>query len=131
MAESGRLSAPAKLVLLWVLTIGLVYILSNFLDRIFFLQGGLAAYIIIGSLITLMNILVRPILNIVFFPFKLIFGLIGLIAANGLFLWLTEKIAERMDPSIVILTVDQGIGGWLLLALILGLANWVMKEVLR
>lgn len=131
MAESGHLSAPTKLIFLWILTIGLAYLLNNFLDRIFFLDGGLSAYVIIGSLITLMNIIVRPILNIVFFPFKLIFGLIGLIAANGLFLWLTEKIAERMDPSIVILTIDQGIGGWILLALILGLANWVMKEVLR
>lgn len=131
MPQSGHLSAPTKLVFLWILTIGLVYLLNNFLDRIFFLNGGLYAYLIIGSLLTLMNMIVRPVLNIIFFPFKLIFGLIGLIAANGLFLWLTERIAERMDPSVVTLTIDQGIGGWILLALILGLANWVMKEVLR
>jgi uncharacterized membrane protein YvlD (DUF360 family) len=131
MAESGHLSAPLKLLIRLLLTVVLVYLLSTFMDRTFFLSGGLIAYIIIGSLITLMNVIVRPLVNVIFFPFKLIFGLIGLIAANGLILWITEKIAEKMDPSLVVLQIDQGVGGWILLALILGLANWVMKEVLR
>ncbi len=131
MAEEGHLSAPSKLLLRLLLTILLVYLLSTFMDRTFFLSGGLPAYIIIGSLITLMNYIVRPVVNVLFFPFKLIFGIIGLIAANGLILWITQKIAERMDSSLLVLNIDQGIGGWLLLALILGLANWVMKEVIR
>ena len=131
MSDSGHLSAPARLVMRLLLTIGLVYVLSTFLDRIFFLSGGLPAIIIIGSLLTLMNFLVRPILHILFLPFTLIFGLIGHIAANGLFLWLTQWITDKMDPTIVVLTIDQGVGGWILLALILGLANWVMKEILR
>jgi len=131
MSDSGHLSAPMKLVMRLLLTIGLVYVLSTFLDQIFFLTGGLPAIIIIGSLMTLMNYLVRPVLNLILLPFKLIFGLIGLILANGLFLWLTQMITDRMDPSVVILTIDEGIGGWMLLALILGLANWVIKEMLR
>lgn len=114
-----------------LLTIGLVYLLSNFLDQFFFVQGGLIAYIIIGSLLTLMNVIVRPILNIILLPFKLFMGILVLIAANGFFLWLTERIAERMDPSMVILRIDQGITGWLLIAFILGLANWMMKAMLR
>jgi uncharacterized membrane protein YvlD (DUF360 family) len=131
MAESGHLSAPMRLIMRLVLTILLVYLLSTFLERIFVLTGGLPAYIIIGSLLTLMNVIVRPILNIILLPFKLIFGLVGLIVANGLFLWLTETITEMMDPNMVVLQIDQGIGGLILLALILGLANWIMKEILR
>lgn len=131
MSDSGGLSAPTRLLMRLLLTIGLVYLLSNFLDQFFFVQGGLIAYIIIGSLLTLMNVIVRPVLNIILLPFKLFMGILVLIAANGFFLWLTERIAERMDPSMVILRIDQGITGWLLIAFVLGLANWVMKAMLR
>jgi uncharacterized membrane protein YvlD (DUF360 family) len=131
MADSGHLSAPVRLLMIALLNVLTVYLLSTFLDRIFFVEGGLIAYAIIGSLLTLMNIIVRPVLNLILLPFKLFMGIVVLIGANGFFLWLTERIAERMDPSLVILKVDQGLGGWILLALILGLANWVVKEVLR
>jgi uncharacterized membrane protein YvlD (DUF360 family) len=131
MAESGSLSAPVRLLMRLVLTILLVYLLSIFLDQTFFVDGGLIAYVIIGSLLTLMNVIVRPVLNLILMPFKLFMGIVVLIGANAFFLWLTERIAERMDPTLVILRVDQGLGGWILIALILGLANWIMKEVLR
>ncbi len=129
--QQGGLSAPARLIIRLILTIGLVYLLSTFLNQIFFVDGGLAAFIIIGSLITLMNVVVRPLLNLIMMPFKLFMGIIVLIVANGLILWLTEMIAEKMDPTLVVLEIDQGIGGWFLIAIILGLANWVMKETLR
>lgn len=117
--------------MLWVLTILLVYLLSTFLERTFFLSGGLYAYIIIGSLITLMNLIVRPVLAIITFPFKLFVGIIALIVVNGGILWLTEKIAEKMDPSLLTLQIDQGLGGWLLVAFIVGFANWIFKHILR
>lgn len=131
MAESQRLSSPIRIVLLWMLTVVLIYLMSTFLDRTFFLSGGLYAYIIIGSLITLMNLIVRPVLVIVTYPFKLFAGIIVLIVVNGGILWLTERIAEKMNPELVSLQIDQGIGGWILVAFILGLANWFFKHILR
>lgn len=131
MAESQRLSSPIRIVLLWMLTVVLIYFMSTFLDRTFFLSGGLYAYIVIGSLITLMNLIVRPVLVIVTYPFKLFAGIIVLIVVNGGILWLTERIAEKMNPELVSLQIDQGIGGWILVAFILGLANWFFKHILR
>lgn len=129
--DVGRLSAPVRLLLRLALTILLVYIMNTFLDRIFFVSGGFGAYIIIGSLLTLMNVIVRPLLHVILLPFKLFMGIIVLIAANGLFLWLTEMIAEKMDPELVVLHIDQGLLGWLLVAVILGMANWMFKAILR
>ena len=129
--SSQRLSAPMKLVIRLLLTILVVYLLSTFLERIFFVSGGLAAYIIIGSLITLMNLIVRPLIHLILLPFKLFMGIIVLIVTNGLFLWLTQRIATELDPKVVVLQVDQGIGGWILVAVILGIANWIFKEVLK
>jgi uncharacterized membrane protein YvlD (DUF360 family) len=131
MPESGRISLPFRIVMLWILTIALVYLMSIFLERTFFLTGGLYGYLIIGSLITLMNLIVRPVLVIITYPFKLFAGIIVLIFVNGGILWLTQRIAEKMDPSIVTLQIDQGIGGWILVALILGLGNWFFKHIVR
>jgi len=129
--ESHGLSAPMRLIVRLLLTILLVYVLSTFLERIFFVDGGLAAYIVIGSLITLMNVIVRPLLHVILLPFKLFMGIIVLIATNALFLMLTERIAVELDPEIVAMNIDGGFGGWLLVAIIFGVANWTFKEVLR
>lgn len=132
MSEEGfHLSAPMKLVIRLLLNILAVYLLSTFFDRIFFLQGGIAAYIIIGSLVTLMNVIVRPLLHVIMLPLKLFMGIIVLIATNGLILWATETISEAMDPNIVLFRIDGGLGTWLLAAFVLGIINWVMKEALK
>lgn len=129
--ESSRLSAPMRLIMRLLLTILLVWGLSTFFERIFFVDGGIAAYIVIGSLLTLMNVIVRPLLHVIMLPFKLFMGLVVLIVVNGLFLWLTQRIAQELDPEVVMLQIDGGIGGWMLVAVILGIANWVFKEVLK
>lgn len=129
--QSYKLSAPMRLIIRLLLTILLVYLLSNFFERIFFVEGGLHAYIVIGSLITLMNVLVRPLLHVLLLPFKLFMGIIVLIASNALFLMLTERIAAELDPAVVMLQIDGGMSGWLLVAIIFGLANWMFKEILR
>lgn len=120
-----------RLIIRLLLTILLVYVLSTFLERIFFVDGGLAAYIVIGSLLTLMNILVRPLLHVILLPFKLFMGIIVLIGSNALFLMLTERIAVELDPEIVAMNIDGGFGGWLLVAIIFGVANWTFKEILN
>jgi putative membrane protein len=131
MEESKQSSAPVKLIIRLLLTILLVFLMSTFLDRIFFLDGGLPAYIIIGSLLTLMNVIVRPILHVLTLPLKLFATILALIIVNGLFLLLTEKISQAFDPALVVLHIDGGIGGWILVAIILGMANWVMKVILK
>lgn len=131
MADSKGFSWPTRIIFQWVLTIGLVWLLSINLDQYFYLNGGVAAYIIIGSLLTLMNLIVRPVLHIVFAPFHLIFGIIATIVMNWLFLFIIQKIAEQLDPALVTLSLFGGVTGWLVLAVVFGLANWVMKMVLR
>ena len=131
MAESKPLSAPVRLLVHFLLTVLLVYLMNTFLNQIFSLTGGISSYIIVGALLTLMNVIVRPILHVLTLPLKLFATILALILVNGIFLWFTMKIADRFDPSLVVLHVDQGIGGWILVAIILGVGNWVIKEILR
>jgi hypothetical protein len=122
MAESNGFSWPVRIVFQWVLTIALVWFLSINLEQYFLLNGGLPAYIIIGSLLTLMNLIV---------PFHFIFGMIATIMMSWLFLWITLKIANQMDPTILLFGLNGGVGGWIVVSLILGIANWLMKIIVK
>lgn len=131
MPQESRLSAPIRLVMRLLLTIGLLWLLNTFLDQYFYVNGGLPAFIILGSLITLMNVIIRPVLQLVLLPFRFFFHLLTLVMLNALFLWLTLRIAAELDPDVVTFAVNGGIAGWLLIALLLGFAHWVMKETIR
>ena len=125
-----KLSLPLRLTLGAVLNSVLVGLLDSYLPQYFTLFGGVGAFIIVGSLLTLMNFLVRPILNLVTFPLHLLTSLIADLLVNTLFLWLIYQIALHMDPNIVALTLTGGISGWITVGSVLGIANWVMKRVL-
>lgn len=121
---------PLQLIIRFALTTILVWAMSTYLDQYFVLSTGLSAYITVSALLTLMNIIVRPILHILTAPFHLVFGILATITVNWFFLWLTMKIAEQFDPHAVQLLITGGIAGWLLIAVILGVGNWVFKEIL-
>jgi uncharacterized membrane protein YvlD (DUF360 family) len=131
MADNKGFSWPTRIAFQWVLTIALIWLLSTNLEQYFRLTGGFPAYIIIGSLLTLMNLIIRPLLKIVFFPLHFLFGFIATIIMNWIFLWLILKIASQMDPTVVILGIEGGVGGWIVVALIFGIVNWGMKMVLK
>ncbi len=120
-----------KILLRFLLTIVLVWAMATYLDQYFFLTGGWKAWIIIAALITLMNLLVRPLLDLAIAPLKLLATLLAMIIVNGVFLWITVWIAAHMDPKLVMLDIQGGIGGWIVVMSILGVAKWLMKLVIR
>ena len=127
--QSDGLSLPARVLLRAVLNIGLVWFMAEKMEQIFHLTGGLQAYIVVGSLLTLMNIFVRPFLAIVTLPLKLFATLLAVIIVNGVFVQLTTYIVDRMQDEIVTLEIFGGLWGWIVVAVVLGIGNWVMKVV--
>jgi len=130
MSDDKKPSAPLRLFLRAVFNILLVALMAWYLPPYVFIQGGIGAYVVIGSLLTLMNILVRPVLALITFPLKLFATLIAVILANGVFIWITLFIAERLDPALVVFRIE-GILGWIIVAMIVGTANWMMKHALK
>ena len=129
--SSGKLSLPLQVLLRFLLTVALVWALSEYLTEYVFISGGFVAYIVIGALLTLMNIIVRPLLKLITLPLKLVATILAIILVNGVFLWITYQLVLLMDPNIAMFEILGGIGGWIVVALILGIANWLMKLVLR
>jgi uncharacterized membrane protein YvlD (DUF360 family) len=131
MSNSSNVSLPVRIILHLLLTIGVIWLLNIFFDQYFALEGGVTAYIVVGSLLTLMNLIARPLLALILLPFRLFFHLITLIISNALFLWLTQRIADRFDPSVVVLYITDSWASWLFIALCLGLTNWLIKEIVK
>ncbi|HLD71021.1 MAG TPA: phage holin family protein [Candidatus Peribacteraceae bacterium] len=129
--SSGKLSLPVQVLLRFLLTALLVWALSEYLSEYVFISGGFVAYMTIGALLTLMNLLVRPLLKLITLPLKLVATILAIILVNGVFLWITYQIVLLMDPNIAMFEILGGVGGWIVVALILGIANWLMKLVLK
>ncbi len=123
-------SAPLRLAVKAILNIVTVWGMHVYFPSSFTVFGGLPAYVIIGSLLTLLNLFLRPILSLLTFPLHLLFSLLTTICVNAVFLGIVYIVVIRMDPNIVIMTVTDGITGWVIVSTVLGFVNWAMKHVL-
>lgn len=115
----------------FVLTIVLLWAMNLYMGAYVAVTGGWAGLVIIGALLTLMNLFVRPLLNVITLPLKFFATVLAIILVNGGFLWLTLWITARMDSSIVTMEIRGGVMGWILVAVVLGIANAIMKEMLK
>lgn len=123
--------SPTRLALRAVLTMALVWLMAEYLPQYLGVAGGIAAIIVIGALLTLLNLFVRPILNVITFPLKLFATILAIILANAAFLWIVMRMTELMDPTMIRFEVRGGILGWVVVSLLLGIMNWVLKEILH
>lgn len=119
------------LILRTILTILLVWVLGRNLPQYVTLIGGIPAAVIVGSLLTLMNVLVRPLINAAVWPLKLFATLPALIISNCGFLWITIQIASGLNPKVVQFQVVPGVWNWVVVAFLLGIANWLLKHMLK
>ncbi len=130
MSEESS-SVPVRIVLRTVLTILLVWAMASFIPQYFSLSGGFVGVLVVGCLVTLLNLLVRPLLALVTLPFKLFAYFLAVVIVNGGIVWLIDFISQRFDASILSLTIGSGLVGWVVVAVILGMGNWLMKEMLK
>lgn len=121
----------ARILLRFLLTILLIWAMATYMPSYIGVTGGWKAWVIIAALITLMNLLVTPVLEIIVLPLRFFATILAIILVNGLFLWLTMKIVGMMEPSLVTMEIRGGILGWVVVALVLGLGKWLMKVMLK
>ncbi len=131
MIKSESSHTPLKLLLKFVLNVLLVWVLATYVSQYFSLTGGIPAFVIVGALISLLNIFFRPILAIVTLPLKLVATIVAVIVVNGVFVYVVQLFTLRMDPALVRLEIYGGPWGWIVIACCFGLANWVMKEMFK
>jgi putative membrane protein len=124
------MNAPLRILLRFLLTIVLLWALVSFTPYLD-LGYGWSSLIVIGALVTLLNLLVRPLLEILTLPLRFFATLLAFIIVNGLVVWLLYAVSQRMDTTMVTFAIQGGILGWAVVALVLGFGNWAMKEMLH
>lgn len=120
-----------RILLRFLLTIVLVWAMKTYLGTWIVITGGIPAYVIIAALITLMNLFVEPVLNLLAAPLKFFMTFVAVILVNGVFLWLTVRIVRMMEPTLVTMQIKGGIPGWIVVLLALGIAKSFMKYGLK
>jgi uncharacterized membrane protein YvlD (DUF360 family) len=131
MSNDSSVSAPIRLLVRLALTILLVWALPKIVPSYVEIGGGITAITLIGITLTLLNIVARPVINVVMLPFKLFVTIFAIVVANALFLWLLTWLVGMMDPETVRFAVLGGFFGWIIVSLILGIGNWLLKEILK
>ena len=106
-----------------------VYFVSRLLDN-FEITGGVMGYVLVGVIIGLLNLFVKPILNVLSLPF--IFLTIGLfiIIINAAILWLAEFVVEFLGVGGITFTIT-GIGTYVVAVISLGIVNYIFQKLIR
>ncbi|MCB9808756.1 phage holin family protein [Candidatus Peribacteria bacterium] len=131
MSSDNSSHTALKLTLKFALNVALVFGMATYVSQYFGLSGGMPAYVIVGALITLLNMFFRPVLNVLLLPLKLFATIIAIMVANGGFVYVVHLITLRMDPALVQLNIYGGPWGWIVVAVCFGLANWILKEMFK
>jgi len=106
-----------------------LYVLIEFLDEVTG-TGGIKLYIIGGLIIGLLNVFIKPVMKILSIPFVIITAGLFLIVINALILFFAEWIINTMAFRDVTLHFE-GLGSYLISAIILGIINWVHNLLLK
>ena len=106
-----------------------LYLVSQFLDG-FRVGGGAFAYVLIGVIIGLLNLFVKPVIKVLTLPF--IFLTVGLfvIVINAAILWLAELLIAFLSIGNVSLEII-GFVNYLLATLLFGVINYLFQKLLK
>ncbi len=116
---SLALASMANAAVLWLLVQKVPEMIS--------VNAGIVPVLVLGLLVALMNVVVRPVLNILTLPLKLFATILAIIIVNGLFVQILVVLVQALNLPWLTLSIGGGLLGWVTVALALGFANWVTK----
>jgi len=96
----------------------------------FVFEGGWIAPVIAAVVLTLLNMLVKPILKFLSFPLVFVSAGLFLIVINAGIIFLTQYFVTVMDVQGVSMQINDLLT-YLLAAIIFGVANWLIHWFLK
>lgn len=124
------MNSPVRLLLRLLATIIITWALTVLMDSYLIITGGFIGVVLVGGILAVLNVIVRPILKAIAFPIHLIMGLLALLLVNIGFLWIAEEIVGKVSPSIASMQIEGGWVGWIAVAFALSITNWIVAAML-
>lgn len=126
-----RANVAMKFAFRVFINVGIVILLKSYFSSFFVLGGGYQGIAIVGLTFTVLNMIVVPILNVLSLPIKFIAWIIAFALVNAVAIWLTVWFVESVEIMGVSLAIEGGIVGWIIVSVVLGMGNWVVKAVVK
>lgn len=120
-----------RILMRFIVNVGIVLLLSSVFPAFFVLQGGPKAAVFVGLILTFLNAFVVPVLRLLAFPIQLFAWIIAFFLVNAGALYLAREIITALTLPGVSLTIQGGIVGWISLGLLFGFSNWLMKAMVK
>lgn len=106
-----------------------VYLVHQLLDG-FIITGGVWGYVLVGMIIGILNLFVKPILKVLSLPFIFLTVGLFLIVINAAILWLAQQVVAFLEFDGITFIMD-GVPTYLISVLILGFLNYLFQKLLR
>ena len=117
-----------RLLIRFTFNIALVWFLAREFTQYFTLTGGWRGILILAALVTLTNLLVRPLLELLTFPLRLFLSLVASLLVNAACVAVLVAAARIIDPDLLAI---RGVAGWVFTILVLAVGNWLVKMLTR
>lgn len=106
-----------------------LFVVSRILEGMQF-SGGILTYVLVALVLSLLNLILKPVLKLLTFPLVFLTGGLFLIVINALILYVTQHFITVVDIAGVSMTVDKPLT-YLFGAVIFGVANWLIHWILK
>lgn len=130
-ATGAQHSAIRRILMRFIVNVGIVLLLSSVFPAFFVLQGGPKAAVFVGLILTFLNAFVVPVLRLLAFPIQLFAWIVAFFLVNAGALYLAREIVSILALPGVSLTIGGGAVGWISLSLLFGFSNWLVRAMVR
>ena len=117
------------LLLFVVLNTVSVAIVQQILDD-FVITGGVPAFVLIGVIIGLLNLFLKPLLKVLSLPFIFLTAGLFVIVVNAVILWFAEVLVSGLAIGQIALSID-GMFTYVAAVLLLGFFNYLFQKIIR
>jgi uncharacterized membrane protein YvlD (DUF360 family) len=126
-----RANTILKIAFRVFINVGIVWWLDRSFGDFFALDGGYQGIALVGLTFTALNMIVVPILNVISLPIKFFAWIIAFILVNAGAVWLTLWFIATLNVPGVSLAIEGGIIGWILVSVLFGVGNWLVRAVVK
>lgn len=117
-----------RLLVFLALNTASLYVVDKLLDGVT-VAGGVLGYVLIGIVIGLLNLVVKPFLNLVSLPVIFLTGGLFSVVINGVILWLSAEIIKIMAIETVTFAIT-GTVTYIVAVVVFGVLNSLFHKVL-
>lgn len=118
-----------RIVLVFVLNALVLWATQTYLfPEKFLIEGGIHAYVYVGIVFTLLNILLKPIFHIIALPFRFLSVILASLVVNAALLFILEQSVNFIDMFETTITI-HGILTYIVVGFIMSVANAVFHAL--